>query len=856
MPVRRYFSCLWLLLCYSQYSKSDSLEQYVLPSGAPPAGNWMFSLPVVLGVDKTSGCICRANALTTVVVCFGGYDCRRFPKVKTRSEILRVRTSIIDMIEIGQLDYLYYLKTLELEANHRLKYIEPGSFRNLTHLEELSISYSTGLHNIYPRTFEGLLNLKNLTMVNNGFSGILHVVPALRPLMLPSLESLDLSENIFEMLPRDAFRPMQGTRLKRLRLNLCQIEYIHPNAFLPLRNLKALSIGENELNTTLIEDFLIKMIEQGINLTFFDLSGMGFRRHLPKKLLEVVAQSTITKLLLSRNQFEIILDNSFPYMKNIELLDLSKVSAVSIGAKAFDTDKFPNLKVLYLNGNILPGIHNVNVAAQLKLLDLSCNTLNSVTPTYYEIDRDSFINSSDMKILNLSFNRIKSVSKYTFIGLDNLLILNLENGTIFHIGPGTFKSTPHLEVLNLANNPLTESENFTISKFEGLYELKYLTLRNCGIKFLDSQDNIFENMPKLEHLILRNNQLYYITAEVLQPLTKLRILDVRENFLIAWPTPLFNNGVHPQVLLFSNNKISHFSMSMLEDFNHIFRVHKNSTDIDLRGNIYVCDCNAMYSTYTWIEANASYELKQYFKNSEFLCTSPDLWEDKRVFDYLLSIKSLPCIMYDKISKLMIFIQTTPAIIMIMLLALIAYFVIKFRVYIRYWLFLGKLALGRKFIRSSLKAHTKIDFREYKYDAFVSYCNEDRDFVLEMIAEMESNPPFLKLCVYERDFEIGSFISESILNSINESRYIILVISNGFAKSQWCRWETQLAEYHRLFLEDGTSYDPLVLVRIGHIEPKYLSTTLKFLLKTKIYLSWEEQRQDEFWKKLRNVLTKR
>lgn len=147
-------------------------------------------------------------------------------------------------------------------------------------------------------------------------------------------------------------------------------------------------------------------------------------------------------------------------------------------------------------------------------------------------------------------------------------------------------------------------------------------------------------------------------------------------------------------------------------------------------------------------------------------------------------------------------------------------------------------------------------KTYKYDAFVSYCNDDREFVIDMISHLETQPPYLKLCVYERDFEIGSFISESVISNINESKYVILVISNGFAKSQWCRWETQLAEYHRIFLEDGASYDPLVLIRIGEIQNKYITTTLKYLLKTKIYHTWNENNRDVFWKKLRNVLNKK
>lgn len=762
-------------------------------------------------------------------------------------------------IRAGELDSLQHLKALQIEANHRLKYLEPGLFRNLTKLEQLSISYNTGLHTIHEGTFEGLKSLRNLTLVNNGFTNILDLTPAIRPSILPSLRGLDLSENSFERIPKDAFSLMKGTMLERLDIKLCRMEYIHPNSFTPLSMLKELRIGENDLNSTLIGNFLSNIIKNGINLTLLDLSGMGFRKQPPRALLNVIANSTIQRLILAENLFEIITDDTFPAMLNLEVLDLRKVLAISIGPDAFDPIKFPNLRILLLGGNNLPGIHQKHISnQQLLLLDLSSNKGSSLNPMYYEIDRDTFIYCKELRVLNLAYNRIKSVFDYTFRGLKKLKILSMENGTIYHIGDGTFEPMRHLEMLNLANNPLTANQNLSSGQFKGLNELKVLILKNCGIKRLYDEDNIFEMMPNLTHLILRNNQLYYITAETLKPLKYLQVLDLAENLLISWWTSLFlASGVRPINLYLTNNKISHFTVPMIQDINYLLenpRGANTSTEIDLMDNVFICDCSSMYKMYIWLQVNGSGVLKAYFSSSRFQCSSPDVWEDRRVADYLSSIKRLRCLMYEKISSVMFLIWTAPSVVTILLVTGLIAAVYRYRIYIKYWLFLAKVAVGRKFIRKTLRAEA-MPAKGYRFDAFVSYCNEDREFVAEMISQLETAPPYLKLCIYERDFEIGSFISESILNSINESKYIILIISNNFAKSQWCRWETQLAEYHRLFLEDGTTYDPLVLIRIGDVENKYMTTTLKYLLKTKIYHSWDDSQSDEFWKKLRNALAK-
>lgn len=777
-----------------------------------------------------------------------------FFQVVQKSEALRVRTTVINMIQASEIDKLNYLKILEIEANHELVYLEPGIFRNLSNLEQLSISYNTRLRTIDEKLFIGLKKLRNLTMVNNGFINIADITITLQPKYLPSLRRVDLSENIFGSISKNAFTIMEGTELNSLKIALCQIDLIDVNSFLPLKKLKELHIGQNDLDSITIEKFIIKMTERGINLVHLDLSSMGFKKYLPRMLLSAIANSTIKRLILAQNKFETIIDDSFPIMPNIELLDLRKVSTVSIGPNAFNPEKFPNLIALLLGGNNLPGIHAKHLSTQLKLLDISHNPGNPSSPVYFEITKDTFLESRHLQVLNLSHNRIKSIFDYTFRGLNELKILSLENGTLFHIGPGTFMSTKNLHMLNLANNPLMANENLTKTQFEGLDSLEILILSKCGIKDIYEDNNMFEAMPNITHLMLNDNQLIYLREDIFVPLKNLEVLDLSGNLLIAWWKPLFaTHGIQPKQILVGNNKITHFSLGMLQDMDYLLQNNKEMLSLELMDNVFVCDCNNMYIAYTWLQVNGSVILKEYFENSNFQCSAPDMWEKRKIADYFVSIQNIECVMYEKISNLMLLVWTLPSLFIIVFLLVTIVMIYRYRIYIRYWLFLAKVALGRTFIRKSLRANINTN-KIHKYDAFVSYCNEDRDFVLEIVSELEMKPPYLKLCIYERDFEIGSFISESIMSSINDSRYILLIISNNFAKSQWCRWETQLAEYHRLFLSDGSYWDPLVLVRIGEVESKYMTPTLKYLMKTKIYLAWSDQ-GEMFWAKLRKVLAK-
>lgn len=191
-----------------------------------------------------------------------------------------------------------------------------------------------------------------------------------------------------------------------------------------------------------------------------------------------------------------------------------------------------------------------------------------------------------------------------------------------------------------------------------------------------------------------------------------------------------------------------------------------------------------------------------------------------------------------------------------------------------------------------------------YDAFVSYSSADRDIVMEMISKLEqpsdltkhsisflqqqsgvpsiheghcdqivpehavddgrkaakckgpangesdpSSPEnrYYTLCIHERDWLPGNLISWNIVNSVQNSRRTILVISKEFLQSIWFQVEFHTAYYQ--MLED--QMDRLIVVVRGELPPKEdMDKDLVFLLTTKTYLVWGEK---WFWEKLRYAL---
>ena len=82
-------------------------------------------------------------------------------------------------------------------------------------------------------------------------------------------------------------------------------------------------------------------------------------------------------------------------------------------------------------------------------------------------------------------------------------------------------------------------------------------------------------------------------------------------------------------------------------------------------------------------------------------------------------------------------------------------------------------------------------RQREFDAFVCYnFDTDREFAEDVIlTELQENhhPPF-KLCIHSKDFMPGVPIKENIMEAIRNSNSAIIVLSQGFVDSIWCREE--------------------------------------------------------------------
>lgn len=84
--------------------------------------------------------------------------------------------------------------------------------------------------------------------------------------------------------------------------------------------------------------------------------------------------------------------------------------------------------------------------------------------------------------------------------------------------------------------------------------------------------------------------------------------------------------------------------------------------------------------------------------------------------------------------------------------------------------------------------------QYRFDLFVSYSDKDREFVLDQLLPNLEKRSEIKICLHERDFQVGLSILENIIQCMDQSRCLLLVISESFLKSNWCSFEMHLAQH--------------------------------------------------------------
>ncbi|XP_026735066.1 toll-like receptor 13 isoform X3 [Trichoplusia ni] len=564
-------------------------------------------------------------------------------------------------------------------------------------------------------------------------------------------------------------------------------------------------------------------------------------------------------------------------------LDLRACSIQTLGENVFQG--MESLTALYLGEN---EINHIAATAFVGLnnlmhLDLSRNKAVDGDGKPKNLASDRYFVFQDLTglvSLDLSHTKLTQRNLGMLVGLGKKFKnLSICESGLDSLLPNIFNTTS-LEVLDISGNNGIMIYGDSLRGVEKT--LKVVFARDIGLQDMET----FRDFKKLEILQLAHNEISFIDASVVQTLKKLQVLDLNNNRLPAWFDKRFSYMPKLKLLALRNNNINIISEEMIED---VLNVHY----LALSGNFIVCNCHAKdlfkmayknqvtrHSGLLKVPTTGMYHLGYAFYNNiiedrmdMILNCDKHCLEDIEVSGYFKLVDYTPtsytCLMVSE-SRSMLVANVTSCkrasrevdydaelangrlvlllILIIPCVLLPVAGIYMFRRHLRYCFITMRNSAMLSIIT---KNETIVEGTVFNYDVFVSYCNEDRGWVLEHLLPHIEAECSVSACLHERDFQVGLSILENIVSCMDRSRSIMLIISQRFLLSHWCQFEMHLAQ-HRLL---ETRREDLTLVLLEDIPRRLRPNTLHYLMVTKTYIVWpkDEGERSLFWRRLKKTL---
>ncbi|KAL3847012.1 hypothetical protein ACJMK2_017949 [Sinanodonta woodiana] len=613
-----------------------------------------------------------------------------------------------------------------------------------------------------------------------------------------SVKVLRLSSNThIEEVEENAFGNLTG--LERLHIHFTYLTILSPFAFSGLQNLSLLNMSENGgiRFTQLSKALSVPNSLQNLQ----ELILVGLNRDNPGESIDyaffkALADKPLRYLDLTRAFFTVIEVDSFSnaLADTIQVINMSHAFSIwSVITPRYE-NLFPNLEIFDISYASIPWM-KTSVGVNLGLSYFDCHfpfvranqlKLNAILDSIeFEVRLNGETRAAAgcereiRKRLEFSNNNLVWLNRSFSPNFLTYQEVDISNNGLMYLGLNITGHLSELVWVNLSANRLSYMEQYP--EFERLFQinvlLEWLDMSANGLSNIPR--NLFQKNTRLKTLILANNKLQGIVFEITH-LQHLELLDVSKNTIA-----FFDN--------FAQSSFESLSSSNFGGNGTVFSVQ--FTDNDL-----LCSCETV-------------SFVRWFVTTDVMIKNRDVYTcslNKEVV--LIDTKALQRTEYQC--------EQTKIIITAVCTSLVC---------------LGILALTIGFVRHVCRRRRKIErirrlINKYrianppnKYLLFLSFCSKDDDFVSQYVIgelrhrlqERLPNGEHL-VCIGDQDFELGRFIIEEIIKCIEASSVMMFIISNAFCESNYCEYETIVAQFDR---------KPTVLMFREDVEPKKLPKVL-------------------------------
>ncbi|KAK3091737.1 hypothetical protein FSP39_022260 [Pinctada imbricata] len=675
-------------------------------------------------------------------------------------------------------------------TNNTLTTLNNTTFKNLTGLNLLKLSLK--LCNVTEIADDAFSSLKamhapwTLDLSRNRINFNSTVLSfGLRGLNSSKIKSLDLSSQMIlnPHLREDAFNGLSGTKIEKIHLNDGDLVRIDGQIFSHLKYLTYLNVSANYLKETKLD---------GLD----GLQHIDLRRNDIHEIRISPSLKSLKSLFASENYINKVIMDKLPSLRIIDLRE-NDLNELPSFCNSPNSSRFPKLEELYLDHNHISALgrlyDNGECLPRLDILSLSFNPIG-------------FIRTRQ-------FFRLRSL---TTLRMGFLLVtnLNIEN---YAFSSNTLRKI----VLGVFQHSVTKKQIFMFENCTSLRKLEMYGIRLNSLTDGDLQ-KMFSPVTNLTSLSLQQASLRHI-PNIVSDMWKLKQLYLFGNAISQWNQDIFRRLLKLTYINFSSNRItvvneSSFPSNILKQLRHL----------SLSNNPFACTCDN-YWFVKWAEGNKALLRGEY--PHKYLCYTPPSLNNEPLSSY--NPTYLQC---HGLEPYQMAIVLASSFLLVFIIAVILYK--RYKWHLRYYIYL---------MRSKKESQNVLPDQNFRYDAFVAYTSDDRSWVISnLMAVLEGQHNF-SLCLHERDFLPGHTILDQISETIKNSRKVILVLSNNFAKSQWCQYEILLAQT-RLLEEGGNT---LILILLDEIKGKYMTNCLRMLLRTITYLAWTDNSEGKklFWSKV-------
>ncbi|XP_063529124.1 protein artichoke-like [Cydia strobilella] len=475
--------------------------------------------------------------------------------------------------QLTMIDPITFIESPLLEyvniSGNALVSIHPATFRNLASLYEIDASYNR-LIEFVPGLPRGL---EQLYLQRNQITSL--PVPPSPDLDLPSLRTLDISNNGIQKMPRGSMKTLHN--LRRLYMRRNGLRQIDPMTFGDLEKLEKLDLGENQIISVHPKSFTKLQYLKQVNLHGNTIENFDF--------MAVQDNAALSTLDFSKNRLKSISPNMVSKALDIEILNISSNNLVEL---PISLNMLPKLRLLdasynhikLFDGNAINNIHTLK-------------EINMVNNKVIEIRSSSFEDLRELETIHFDSNQIEIIHPKAIINLPNLVSIHLSRNHIIDLPDRVFSNLPKLRIIELQGNRL---QYISLRAFENLPLVQYLNMSNNQLTNIDNSG--LRQLASLEVLDLSFNKLNKVTRTSFQYMEWLVELNLDNNLICYIGGQPFDFMPRLKVLSLQHNKLTSVGEPVFA------KLRNNIAILDIDGNPLICNCRIVWLK-SWLAESSS-----------------------------------------------------------------------------------------------------------------------------------------------------------------------------------------------------------------------------------------------------------